>query len=569
MYYGTALLLVLALGVGGCSDMSDPPLNPRAEETHVLQWDVYEISFQSDLALETPFWDAAATAEFVAPDGTRVSVEGFYYGGKEWRIRFVPRQPGTWTWKAQWTAKDSNQQKSGSFLCQGTRGHGYIRPSDRNVYRLEYEDGTPFYPIGVQTCGYFQVGFDGPLRSQHGGEWNSIPAEQWCKEVEGAINLVRWQMGTGTRTGCALPLIPEEADHFDRYDTDLAANMDDLLVLQKSCGMSHILIAFQDMSLWGGAAHAFGPLRDLKEFKSLQADNLPLQEKYLRYLVARFGCYVDIWELFNEDSWAPNDYLAHLASVIREADPYDHPITTNYARPREPWCEIVTWHEYMGVPPNEVDAHITREIALWKSFGKPVLNTEFGNQGQLSNVDPVKWRIAAWTAFMNESSLLWWSMSGIQVPADRPNARGNANAYIGPKTREAFRSLNHLNKDCPIDAKPVAIGYHEGTDLRTYALSNGEFTLLYLHHYANHETTFQLPYELMVDIGPGQYEAQWYDPQTAQPLGKAAVLSTKQRFLKIAPPPMKIDEACVIRRVDGKNSQQISGQNRGKNVDDS
>jgi hypothetical protein len=34
-------------------------------------------------------------------------------------------------------------------------------------------------------------------------------------------------------------------------------------------------------------------------------------------------------------------------------------------------------------------------IGKHKSDGKPVLSTEFGNQGVLSNVDPLKWRITA------------------------------------------------------------------------------------------------------------------------------------------------------------------------------
>ena len=40
---------------------------------------------------------------------------------------------------------------AGSFKCEGTPGHGFLRISKRNPFRYEYEDGTPFYPIGIQT----------------------------------------------------------------------------------------------------------------------------------------------------------------------------------------------------------------------------------------------------------------------------------------------------------------------------------------------------------------------------------------------------------------------------------
>jgi len=199
-----------------------------------------------------------------------------------------------------------------------------------------------------------------------------------------------------------------------------------------------------------------------------------LQEQYIRYIVARYGAFVDIWEIFNEDSYAPDDYLAHLAKVIRDADPYDHIITTNYERPLAPWCEMVTPHEYMGMPAKDVDAHLGKEFARFKSFGKPVLYTEFGNQGQLSNYDPIKWRIATWTAFMNECGILFWNMSGKKVSG---LSRGNANAYLGPESRQYFRVLQEFTKDLPIDMRPVAAGYTEQTDIRTYGLSNGKVPL--------------------------------------------------------------------------------------------
>ena len=49
-------------------------------------------------------------------------------------------------------------------------------------------------------------------------------------------------------------------------------------------------------------------------------------------------------------------------------------------------------------------------------------------------------------AFMNESGMLFWSMSGIRtVPQKKP--RGNANAYLGPESRKYFRVLMDFVKD--------------------------------------------------------------------------------------------------------------------------
>jgi hypothetical protein len=333
----------------------------------------------------------------------------------------------------------------------------------------------------------------------------------------------------------------------DRYDTELAADIDRALVVQRARGMSHILILYQDMSLWGDPVTAFGKGRDLVGYKNVNAPNLPDQERYIRYIVARYACFVDIWEIFNEDSYAPDDYLAHLAKVVRDADPYDHPVTTNYARPRADWCEIVTWHEYMGMPANEVDAYLTSQIALFKSYGKVVLNTEFGNSGRLSNVDPVKWRIAAWTAFMNESSILFWGTSGQVFEGGKIPWGGNANAYIGPDSRRYFRVLNDFTREMPVDMKPVPSGYTEHDAIRTYALSNGQRTALYVHHFADHAKAYTHPTKLMVQTGPGTFRARWIDPSDGSEMMTEQV-GTTQQYLELTVPPVTIDAACRIER---------------------
>jgi hypothetical protein len=425
---------------------------------------------------------------------------------------------------------------SGKLLCLASDRHGFLRISRVNPYRLEYEDGVPFYPIGIQTGGYFRPGMDTP-----DNKWSDVTPAKWCEVFSGAVNLLRWQLDRGE-----LKLIRPDGP-LDRYDTELTARMDDLLRLQRRHGFSHIMNTFEDISLWGNALKAFGEIRDLFEYKSLKARNLAEQEAYLRYIVARFGCFVDIWELFNEDSFAPDDYLAHLAKVVRDHDPYNHPITTNYARPNKDWCEIVTWHEYMGMPASQVDAYVAEQIGRLKSYGKPVLNTEFGNQGWLSSYDPIKWRIATWTAFLNESSILFW-YSAVKSEGRRPYG-GNANAYIGPESRQYFRVLSSFTQSFPIDLRPVAIGYTEHNDVRLSALSNGKLTVIYAHHFSDHGSTYELPDPLFVQTGPGKFIAVWIDPVNGDVV-KTEDVETSHQYLIFQLPPVTIDLACRLERIN-------------------
>jgi hypothetical protein len=512
-------------------------------ETTVGRYEIFELELTTTEAFDNPFTEVRLTAEFISPDGRKLVVAGFYYGDATWMVRLVPDQAGQWSYQAKLTGKSATTNRSGTFRCVPSKRQGFVRISKRNPYRLEFDDATPFYPIGVQTCGYFRTGFDGPNED---GSWRLVSAETWSKAFEGATNLVRWQLGTGTKTGCALPLIPVGGPA-DRYDTDLARKMDELLRLQKAHGFSHIMVLFQDMSLWGKADTSFGRVDDLSGYKSIKAANLPLQEAYLRYVVARFGSFVDIWELFNEDSYAPNDYLSRLAAVVRQADPHNHPITTNYARPAEDWCEIVTWHAYMRLPAERVDAWVAARVGKYKSYGKPVLNTEFGNKGWLSNFDPIKWRIAVWTAYMNESNILFWGMSGDKTKPRRP--RGNSNAYLGPDSRRYFRALNDFTRDLPIDMHPVDCSYSQHDDIRIYALSNRKTSALYLHRFADHSQPYVSDRKIYVHTGPGRFQLTWINPADGDVV-KTETRDATQQYLFFEVPPFTIDLACRLDRED-------------------
>jgi hypothetical protein len=545
-------LLLAAVSISASCTAASPA--DETSRTTVPKYGVYEVTLRSREELANPFWDAQARADFVSPSGKGISVEGFYYGQDQWRVRFVPREEGQWRYKATLTSPGGTHETSGEFLCQGVNGHGFLRLSKANPFRMEYEDGTPFYPIGVETSGFLQPDFDGPMPGG-GNEWRSTSPEEWAEAFDGAVNLVRVAVEDlllpppgrepttvpGTRRARQINL--------DRYPTDVAAEMDRILAIQRSHGMSEMLTLFADMSLWGDAQGPFGHIRDLKNVKSLEAPNLAVQEKYIRYVVARFACFPDIWEIFNEDSFAPDDYLAHLADVIRRANPYQHLITTNYARPNADWCQIVTWHDYMGMPVNDVDVYLAGQIGMYKSFGKVVQNTEFGNQGPLGNIDPIKWRVATWTAFMNESGLVFWGMSGRKWPAGTIKADGgNANAYLGPDSRQYFRVLNDFTKCLPIDLRPAATGWTRHDEIRQYALSDGKVTVLYVHHFRDYSKAYALRGPLYVQTGPGRFRVRWIDPADGREIASEEV-DTSQVYSKLTMPPVVIDIAARLDRI--------------------
>ena len=184
-------------------------------------------------------------------------------------------------------------------------------------------------------------------------------------------------------------------------------------------------------------------------------------------------------------------------------------------------------------------------IGKHKSDGKPVLSTEFGNKGVLSNVDPVKWRIAAWTAYMSESNILFWDMSGFKTKPGR--SRGNSNAYLGPDTRQHLRVLNNFTQALPIDMRPVECTYSQHANVRMYALSGRKTSVLYVHHFADHSRPFVLGQKVYLHTGPGNFRVTWVDPASGEVV-KTDKCETRGQYAFFDMPPVTVDLVCRLDR---------------------
>jgi hypothetical protein len=517
------------------------------ESATVRRWDVVEIALRYAGELENPFQDVEAVCRATGPDGQMCKFDGFYDGDATWRFRFVPDAHGKWSLHAQLAHDGKVVAEAGKdFTAAGDLNHGFVRVSSVNPYALEWQDGRPYYPIGIQPGGIEGGGVDGPPKGS--GEWRHLPLDEYIDAFRGKANLFRMQLGLGGLQPHEMLLTGEEGLY--RYDVEYARKLDKSLRTYRKNGFAVILVPFQDMSVWRGYENVFGDVRDPGGFKNVSNENIPAIKAYLRYVTARYSAYTDIWQIFNEDCYTPNDWLRVMAAHIRDLDPYDHPIATSYERPLEPWCDIVTPHEYMQgnyMDELEIDAHLCRELLRAKSYGKPVLYTEFGNGNLMPNEDPVKWRIAVWVAHMNECHLTFWHMGGISVQAG-PDS--NANAYLGKRARDYFEAFHKIVDDLPVDMRPVLTGWDQvGQSLWRYALGNGRLTLFYAHHMGDHSKAHPPADETIIWTGAGNFRITWLDPATAEVLhveekragGEALFVST---------PPVVVDVAALIERID-------------------
>jgi len=93
----------------------------------------------------------------------------------------------------------------------------------------------------------------------------------------------------------------------------------------------------------------------------------------------------------------------------------------------------------------------------------------------------------------------------------------------------------------------VETGYTGDVGVRAYALSSGPVSAVYVHHFADHERTIRQPMSFGVQIGPGDFHAEWIDPASGQQV-HSEQLTTESDFLRLPIPPFKIDLACKLTR---------------------
>ena len=86
-----------------------------ASPTTVEKFREHEISLLTDKSHANPYLDVTLSAVFKGPSQT-IKLNGFWDGGKLFKIRMLPTEPGKWTWTV--SSNDSTLNgRSGSFEC--------------------------------------------------------------------------------------------------------------------------------------------------------------------------------------------------------------------------------------------------------------------------------------------------------------------------------------------------------------------------------------------------------------------------------------------------------------------
>lgn len=147
----------------------------------------FEQSFTSTSNYSNPPQQAALRVTVTGPSGQTRTFDGFWDGGRIWRVRFSPDELGVWRYVTACsdTTNAGLHNQFGEFTCDENHGatrfdqHGSLKLSDNRRY-LVHADGTPFFFLS-------DTAWNGPLLSTD-EEWEHYLRER----VRQNFTAVQW-----------------------------------------------------------------------------------------------------------------------------------------------------------------------------------------------------------------------------------------------------------------------------------------------------------------------------------------------------------------------------------------
>lgn len=497
--------------------------------------DVVEITIHFDDTLyDNPWRDITINAQFTHSSNTTYTINGFYYDKNIWKVRFNPPLKGQWCWKIAFEAPGNTNSFTGSFVSTTDTAATFIKIYDKNPKRFTLDNKTLFNGIGIG---------DAVLDRNRNGS----PLDDWfIEDTETDAS------ASGAKSG--------------NYYTSHKLSLDQYLSAYGSQGLFNIYrwsVNNASFNLWQNftinnkfliTEGKYGDelAKSLKEhgfqiwmtifgfeipFGYQYPNELKAMRQYIRYVVARYGPYVSVWEIANE-AYAPESLVQFIAKEIKAADIENRPISVSQIWPDMKEISIIAPHWYQTEDSSTSDTSTVWEIAKYQWYNKPVV---FAEQGNLTPDDPdrsrMRMRIRAWTAFFNEAILIFWNQSDKRV-----NPAGlyqNSNLYIGNKERSEIANLQKFTQGVDLSATKINLPI-DNPGVRGYGLrSNNEF-VGYFYHYTAQDSSASFSTTVSV---PNDAVALWYDPVTGATVSKQNLTSGPN---EVSSPDFSVDIALKI-----------------------
>ena len=409
----------------------------------VPQWGNFEYGFRSEILYGNPLHEVTSfQITFRSPSGMVREVDGFWDGGHDWRVRFMPDEAGEWQYVTRCSDRNNTglHQLEGQFFCEPNPSvlplyqHGSVVHQE-GEHHLRHADGTPFFYVACTA-------WNGALKSTE-EEWTTY-LEHRAKHHYRVIQFVatQWrgcdtnsQLQTAYTGHRRIVINPAFFQHLDHKIDQINA---------------HGLVA-APVLLW---ALPFRRGRALSPGAKLPRDQAV---RLARYIVARYGGHHVIWLLggdgfylkFYESRWKHIGRKVFGKSRSAGKAPVAlHPMGRSWigeAYAQESWLNIVGYQSGHGTDRAAVE-FMTRGPAArtWSTLpARPTINMEPCYEEINSQIDATAVRNASYrSVFATPPAGITYGANGIW-PWIRPGERILNHGALGrQETRSWQQSID-------------------------------------------------------------------------------------------------------------------------------
>jgi len=599
----------------------------------LMPYQVFELTFQHQGKYANPTWDITIDVQFNSTSGKKYKVGGFFYGSSKrqvpttqmfknhrgrdreraiwpcepadlFKARYAPSEVGNWTYEYIFqNNKGERATGSGTFLVVKGRKHqkGWLRINPNHPLRFIHDDGSPYYPLGFQDCAFDhdnngsaidEFGMDGAWRTEitdnrpdpppgplYARGPNMSPHNgdvYFRRHAEAGFNMWRFSPNNCTIKLFAKPDDPN-TNSFDHVRWEQAIMIDEMLMMTRKYGIRNMYGIFGFMPVFNKKAD--------------DAQGMAKVKRFIKYSVDRWGAYVDIWELLNEQP-ADEEWYAITIPYLKSIDPYRRLVTTSWEKPHLEGIDINAPHWYQNE--NELDSdHFsrgrTREAAR---YNKPVIYGEQGNSIGKSREEWLKYdipkgiggvwdigsarrmRVRSWAVMFAEGSFIFWETSYTRDSHFM-------NIWLGPQERQYIRALQDFSYrlDTGIKRFRVSKSGAQANQVTAHGLRSDECAAIYFHHHVcaecpknptkeekrkhlwEHDRGKVTDLKVTVNV-PKAGKGYWYDPLDADIIASFDAPAGEHTFTV---PPFTIDLALLIT---DKGPPDIDGDGIPNDLDD-
>ncbi len=531
----------------------DRPTLPRYESL--------EMTLDVTAAYSNPYDAREVTLDgiFTAPDGSEMSVPGFWDGEEAWRLRFTPSQAGEWRYQLLLTdANGISLPAEGTFTVTPSNHHGWLQAGnwvnpDYSGHYLVYHDGTPFYGLGhADALNILMDGFD----------------------IEDGVGLFNDMVAAGENYVVWWPLYSASPVN-NSYNDYSVANLNLIDAIVKDAQTKGIFLIFTiwdhpqlrddthewDTGNWG--SNGFNKLTDLESF-FVDEEAWAWQENLYRYIIARWGhsTAVGMWQTVTEINGTnayeqTNPWHEKVNAYFVAHDPYRHPTTAS----RSGDVDWEQGHLVMDAPQvhlydfNTDAVGAAQVLADWTGLmftraEKPNWVGEFGVPG--NTYYPELFHNAIWAALASGAAM---------TPAEW-NSGGNW-MRMSPEMLADMARLGTFVSDLPLaQLKPTAVTLTSNDpDVRGWGVIGTDGGLFWVQDFAlagapieevrADETVRQGVSVSMMGMAEGVYEIRPYHTWQGTYLDSFTVACTAGQPCTIPLPDFADDMAFKVIRVIG------------------